>query len=262
MALAEMAPKTQTPLLQINEVTVRFGGLTALDKVTTAVHPGLITALIGPNGAGKSTLLNVITGFQRPTEGRVLFDGRDVTAQPAHARVGLGMARTFQDMEVLPRLTVLENVLLGLQGQPGEQLWRLFLTPCHAWRQQRAAIERALDILKLVGVKDKADELCCNLSFGDQKLVVLARLLATDATMFMLDEPGAGLPSRQIDQLGVILQQMVDVGKTVLLVDHNMRLVMSYAHWVVVLHHGRLIAAGTPDQIRTNPEVVQIYLTG
>ena len=249
------------PLLRTERVGVRFGGLVALEDVSIDVEPNIITALIGPNGAGKSTLLHAISGFQPVTSGRVMLRGADITSLPAHARIGLGMARTFQDNEVLPRLTVLENTLLGIQGQSGERVWRLVLTPRQVRRQKRASVERALDILDSLGLRALADRMAGALSYGQQKLLVLARMLATDADLFMLDEPGAGLSSRYIDQVGEALCKMVTLGKTVVLVDHNMRLIMNYAQRVVVLHHGQVIARGTPEEIKAHPEVLDCYLT-
>ena len=249
------------PLLRTERVGVRFGGLVALEDVSIDVEPNIITALIGPNGAGKSTLLHAISGFQPVTSGRVLLRGADITKLPAHARIGLGMARTFQDNEVLPRLTVLENTLLGIQGQSGERVWRLVLTPQQVRRQKRASVERALAILDSLGLQALADRMAGALSYGQQKLLVLARMLATDADLFMLDEPGAGLSSRYIDQVGEALCKMVTLGKTVVLVDHNMRLIMNYAQRVVVLHHGQVIARGTPEEIKAHPEVLDCYLT-
>ena len=249
------------PLLRTERVGVRFGGLVALEDVSIDVEPNIITALIGPNGAGKSTLLHAISGFQPVTSGRVMLRGADITSLPAHARIGLGMARTFQDNEVLPRLTVLENTLLGIQGQSGERVWRLVLTPRQVRRQKRASVERALAILDSLGLRALADRMAGALSYGQQKLLVLARMLATDADLFMLDEPGAGLSSRYIDQVGEALCKMVTLGKTVVLVDHNMRLIMNYAQRVVVLHHGQVIARGTPEEIKAHPEVLDCYLT-
>jgi ABC-type branched-subunit amino acid transport system ATPase component len=240
---------------------VRFGGLIALDQVTVDVQPGIVTAFIGPNGAGKSTLLNAVSGFQLISDGDVFLGDKRITHIPAHARIALGMARTFQDNEVLPRLTVLENTILGLQNQLGENVLRLVLNPRRVRAQKSASIETALSILDSVGLKDLANSIAGGLSYGQQKLLVLARLLATDASLFMLDEPGAGLSSRYIDQVGDILRKMVSYGKTVVLVDHNMRLVMNYAQFVVVLHHGQLIASGSPAEIKRNPDVLKVYLT-
>ena len=251
----------QSLALRTEILTVRFGGLTALDRVSVNVQPGIVTAFIGPNGAGKSTLLNAVSGFQAVSDGEVFLQGRQITHLPAHTRIALGMARTFQDNEVLPRLTVLENTLLGLQNQWGENVIRLLTRPRRVQAQRRASVERALSILDSVGLRSFANSMAGGLSYGQQKLLVLARMLATDANLFMLDEPGAGLSSRYIDQVGDILRKMVDLGKTVVLVDHNMRLVMNYAQRIVVLHHGQVIAVGTPAEIRSHPDVLACYLT-
>lgn len=252
---------SRTAVLSIAGVGVRFGGLVALENVTIDVEPNVITAFIGPNGAGKSTLLHAVSGFQPVSAGRVFLRGQDITNVAAHLRIGLGMARTFQDNEVLPRLTVLENTLLGIQGQHGERFWRLILTPGQVRRQKQASIERALEILESLGLKAVADQMAGALSYGQQKLLVLARMLATDADLFMLDEPGAGLSTRYIDQVGQALQKMIEYGKTVVLVDHNMRLIMNYAQTIVVLHHGQVLARGTPEEIKSHPEVLDCYLT-
>lgn len=249
------------PILEVDGASVLFGGLAALNDVSLSVPAGRITALIGPNGAGKSTLMNAITGFQSLTAGQVRFRGQNVTGIAPHDSVGIGFARTFQDLEVMLRLTVAENVLLGLQGQNGERLTSLFLTPRRTRRYFRADVQRVLDILKLVGIAEHADVLASELSYGQQKLLVLARLLATDAELLMLDEPGAGLPATNLHQIGSILRNMVAQGKTVLLVDHNMELIMTYADHVVVLHHGEIIASGTPEDVQGDPKVIDVYFS-
>lgn len=249
------------PLLEVAGASVLFGGLAALDDVSLAVAPHTITALIGPNGAGKSTLMNAITGFRPLSAGQVRFRGADITGVASHHAVGLGMARTFQDLEVMQRLTVAENVLLGLQDQPGERLGSLLLAPRRTRRRHLADVQRVLDILALVGIVEQADVVASELSYGQQKLLVLARLLATDADLLMLDEPGAGLPAVNLHQIGTILRGMVDRGKTVLLVDHNMELIMTYADHVVVLHHGKVIASGPPKVVQADPRVIDVYFS-
>lgn len=252
----------ESPVLEVQGVSVRFGGLSALTDVSLQVAPGRITAIIGPNGAGKSTLMNAITGFQQLTAGRVSLRGKDITGLAPHRAVGLGMARTFQDLEVMQRLTVAENVLLALQDQPGERLRPLLLSPRSTRRRYLADVQRVIDTLSLVGIVDSADMLAAALSYGQQKLLVLARLLATDAELLMLDEPGAGLPEANLHQIGKILRDMVDhQGKSVLLVDHNMELIMTYADHVIVLHHGQIIASGTPKEIQADSRVINVYFS-
>jgi branched-chain amino acid transport system ATP-binding protein len=250
-------------VVEIREVTRSYGDLLALDNITIDIPAGRITGLIGPNGAGKSTLLNIISGFERPISGSVLMDGRDITRLPAHRRVDLGITRTFQDVEIFPTLTVLENVMLGFHHQKGEVLWRLMLTPLAVLRERNRLIEQALGILATVGIIDeRPDELAGNLSYGQQKLLALARLIPTNAQLFMFDEPGSGLPRPMVAHMGQLLRRIVsEHGKSVLLVDHNMELVLDYAEHVIVLHHGQLLAEGTPDEVRMHPDVIRVYLS-
>jgi branched-chain amino acid transport system ATP-binding protein len=253
---------TTEPIVEVRNVNRNYGDLIALDDVSIDIPKGKFTGLIGPNGAGKSTLLNVISGFERPVSGKVMLAGRDVTGVPAHRRVELGITRSFQDVEIFPTLSVLENVLLGFQDQAGENVGRLLFTPGTVARQRNRFIAQALGILKTVGIIDeRPDELAGNLSYGQQKLLALARMLPTNAQLYMLDEPGSGLPRPMVAHMGSLLQRLArDHGKSVLLVDHNMELVLNYAEHVIVMHHGALLAQGSPDHVRRHPEVVRVYL--
>jgi ABC-type branched-subunit amino acid transport system ATPase component len=255
------SPVDGQPILEVTGASVVFGGLRAVDGVTLSVPERSVSAIIGPNGAGKSTLLNAVSGFTRLTAGRVSFRGRDISRMASHKAVGLGMARTFQDLEVMQRLTVAENVLLGFQQQPAERLSRLFLTPGATRRAHRATVQETVNVLDRVGLLDRADVLASELSYGEQKLLVVARLLATDADLLMLDEPGAGLPDANLHQIGAILRETAAAGRAVLLVDHNMDLVMTYADHVTVLHHGQVIAAGTPKDIQADQRVIDVYFS-
>lgn len=252
---------TDRPMLEVEHASVSFGGLRALKDVSIQAQEGKVTALIGPNGAGKSTLLNAVSGFTRLDEGRVTFQGQDITGMRPHHGVGLGLARTFQDLEVMQRLTVAENVLLGFPDQPAERLSRLLLTPWIANRHHRETVQKTVDLLHHVGLLERADTLASDLSYGEQKLLVVARLLATGADMLMLDEPGAGLPDVNLHQIGSVLREAVAGGRTVLLVDHNMDLIMNYADQVTVLHHGQVIASGTPAQIQADQSVIDVYFS-
>jgi branched-chain amino acid transport system ATP-binding protein len=250
-------------IVEVSRVTRSYGELLALDDVTLSIPEGRITGLIGPNGAGKSTLLNIISGDEQPVSGTIRLGGVDVTLLPTHRRVGLGITRTFQDVEVFPTLTVLENVMLGFQNQKGEALWRLVATPRAVRSERDRLVAQALGILKAVRIIDeRPDELAGNLSYGQQKLLALARLLPTNARLFMLDEPGSGLPRPMIAHMGGLLRHIVSrYGKSVLLVDHNMELVLEYAEHVIVLHHGKLLAQGSPEFVRNHPEVISVYLS-
>lgn len=257
-----MPLSNEPPLMEAREVTVRFGGLLALEEASIEVEQGKVTALIGPNGAGKSTLLHVISGFQRPTRGDVLLRGESIVGQSPHALVRRGLARSFQDLEVFGLLTVAENLALALPNQVSESMFRLMTQPAAVRRERREVIEAVGAILERLGIEEYADELAGNLSYGVQKQVILGRLLATGAELLMFDEPGAGLPRAATENLGTLLRTVVaEEGKSVLLVDHNMDLVLQFADYVYVLHAGRVIVAGTPQEIRDNEQVADVYLS-
>lgn len=249
------------PMLEVQHASVQFGGLRALNDVSLEVPEGKITALIGPNGAGKSTLLGAISGFTRLTEGEVHFRGKNITHMRPSQAIGLGLARTFQDLEVMQRLTVAENVLLGIPDQKAKKLSRLLLTPFATRRDHHEAVQKTVDLLAYVDLLDRADSMASDLSYGEQKLLVVARLLATGADLLMLDEPGAGLPDVNLHHVGAVLRRAVEDGKTVLLVDHNMDLIMQYADQVTVLHHGQVIATGSPREVQADPRVIDVYLS-
>lgn len=252
---------TEAIMLDVENVSVRYGGLRALSDVSVIVPQGKITALIGPNGAGKSTLLGAISGFTQISSGRIRFKDQDITMMRPFEAVGYGLARTFQDLEVLDSLTVAENVLLGLPDQKSKRLWRLIFAPRSARRDHRQQVQRTIDLLDYVGLLDRADSLASDLSYGEQKLLVVARLLATGADLLMLDEPGSGLPAVNLHQIGAVLRRAVEDGKTVLLIDHNMDLIMNYADHVTVLHHGEVIASGPPAQVQADPRVIDVYFS-
>lgn len=249
-------------LLRTSGLTVRFGGLLALEDASIDVQPGTLTALIGPNGAGKSTLVQVVSGFQRPTAGDVLLRGESIVGRKPHELVRLGLARTFQDVEIFGRLTVAENIAMALPDQHSDSMIRLLTRPRRILRERTEVIARTADILQRINLLPMADELTENLSYGQQKQVVLGRLLATGAELLIFDEPGAGLPRADVRGLGQLLRRVVrEEGKTVLLIDHNMELVLEFADVVHVLHAGRVIVSGTPDQIRHDERVMDVYLS-
>lgn len=263
MTVSTAEPMTDAaPILEVSDVTVTFGGLVAVRRATFGIEAGTVTALIGPNGAGKSTLLNVISGFIRPDKGQVVYRGHDITTIRPHTAPSLGLARTFQHVDVTQELTVCENVVTALQDQIGERPLRVLVSPLKWKRERQNNVRRALEILDRVGLTGRADVLASDLAYGEQKQLVLARLIATDADLLMLDEPGAGMPASSLDEIGRILQELVrDHGKSVVLVDHNMQLVLNYAEQVIVLHHGEVIATGPPDEIRRNADVLRVYLS-
>jgi branched-chain amino acid transport system ATP-binding protein len=236
------------PLLSVEHVTRTFGGLVALDDVSLAVDPGQIAGLIGPNGAGKTTAFNVITRLYKPDSGRVVFDGKDLLRTRAHKVVGLGVARTFQNVVLFPLMTVLENVLVGTHSR------RWFFS-------ERAARGDAEEVLSYLGLSALAPRPAAGLPFGTLKRIELARALVSRPRLLLLDEPAGGLNHEEVESLGRFIVQIRDDYKlTVLLVEHHMNLVMAISDHVHVLNFGRQIAGGTPGEVQSNPAVIEAYL--
>ena len=235
-------------LLQTENVSVRFGGVMALQDVTLDADSGYVTGLIGPNGAGKTTIFNVITGLQEPTGGRVLIDGADVTSTRAHKRARLGVARTFQRLEVFGSLTVRDNVLVAAEIK-------------RRWSRDKSHPRQVADaLLERVGIRAVADERTDSLPTGLARLVELARALATKPRLLLLDEPGSGLDHGESEDLGKLLVSLAGEGLAVLLVEHDVELVMRVCQRIHVLDFGQKIAEGTPAEVQANPRVQAAYL--
>lgn len=247
-------------LLETKDLTMKFGGLTALDAVSFSIARGEILGLIGPNGAGKTTCFNAISGVFRPTSGSVIFDGAALGRIKRHQITNRGIARTFQNIRLWGEMTALENVVVGTDSRhktsvPGA----VFRTPRHR-REEREAIERAVEVLRFVGIAHRGEEKAKNLSYGDQRRLEIARALATEPKLLCLDEPAAGFNPSEKAALIDLIQAIRDRGYTVLLIEHDMRLVMGVTDRIVVLEFGRKIAEGLPSEIREDPAVVAAYL--
>jgi ABC-type branched-subunit amino acid transport system ATPase component len=247
------------PLLEIRGLIKRFIGVTAVDQVDLSVERGELVSLIGPNGSGKTTLFNCVTGYLAADGGRVLFGGRDVTNAPSHRVARLGIARTFQQVSVFPRLSALDNLLVFLQQHQEESLLARLLRTRRLRRLETEAVERARRLLELVGLADRASAAAGGLSYGQRKLLAFAAALMPDPELLLLDEPAAAVNPTMINQMKQHILALHRQGKTVLLVEHNMDVVMDISQRIVVLDHGEKIAEGPPDVIRRDARVVEAY---
>jgi branched-chain amino acid transport system ATP-binding protein len=246
-------------ILETRLIRKKFGGLLAVDDATLSVAPRSITALIGPNGAGKTTLFNIITGFFRPDRGNILFQGRSIVHQPPHAIARQGLVRTFQIAKALTKMSVLDNMMLAAPSQSGESFWWALLRSWGA--QERAIHDQSMELLRLFRLDHLSGEYAGTLSGGQRKLLELARALMTGPTMVLLDEPMAGVnPTLGRELLEHIAALRDERNMTFLYVEHDMEVVMNHSDRVIVMAEGRVIAEGTPAQVRSHPDVVDAYL--
>lgn len=247
-------------LLQVNKLSKRFGGVIAADNVDLGVLPGQIVGLIGPNGAGKTTVFNMITGFCEPSGGQVLFGGQDITDYPPNRIAELGMTRTFQNIRLFAGLSVVENVLVGLHTKTRSGVLDAICKTSRHRHEEQASLDAAMDILGRLGLVDQANEAPASLPYGDQRKVEIARALAGEPRILLLDEPAAGMNESETAELRDFIGALTHDGVTVFLIEHDMKLVMSACDYVYVLDHGVMIAEGKPEEIQGNPKVVEAYL--
>jgi branched-chain amino acid transport system ATP-binding protein len=249
-------------LLRAEGVVKRFGGVAAVDGVTLEVRRGEIAGLIGPNGAGKTTFFDCLAGEQRPSAGRILLQGRAVEREGADRRVGRGLARTFQIPRPFAALSLVENVMLGRQGQAGEQIWPNWFTPGRVARQERETYERAMDLLDFVSLAPLAHQPARILSGGQRKLLELARALMAEPAIMLLDEPAAGVNPSLLEVIIARIAELNGRGMTFLVIEHNMDMVARLCRHVFVMASGRLLREGRPDEVAADPAVIEAYLGG
>lgn len=261
MMLSQQTPETQAEqILEVQDLTKMFGGVKAQDQISFSIEKGIICGLIGPNGAGKTTLFNMITGIYRPDAGKVLFNGRDIRKTPVHRLVKAGVARTFQHVELFSSMTLLENILVGMHVRTKAGFWAAVTRMPSMKSEERQSRRRAEELLEFTGLVADAHKMARDLPAGRQKTAQIARALASDPLLLLLDEPAAGLNSVETHALGKLIQKIKKSGITMILVEHDMSLVMEMSDKVVVLDQGKKLAEGTPRQIQSNEAVMSAYL--
>jgi branched-chain amino acid transport system ATP-binding protein len=251
-----------TTLLEASNVTKRFGGLTAVNKVDFVINKGMIAGLIGPNGAGKTTFFNMITGVYTPTEGQILFDGKPISGLRPDLIQRQGISRTFQNIRLFGQMSAIENVLVGMHARLKGNILESFFRPPRVIREERNAKEKALHMLDFVGLgRSTADIAARNLPYGLQRRLEVARALASDPKLLLLDEPTAGMnPQEKKDLTALVDQVRKELGVTVLLIEHDMKVVMGISDRVSVLDHGEKIAEGSSKEVQSNAQVIEAYL--
>jgi len=248
------------PILEVRDIYKNSDGIKAVDGFSLSIEGGKIISLIGPNGAGKTTVFNIITGFIEPERGSIYYKGNPILGMPPYRIANLGIARTFQNLRVLDKLTVLENVLLARKEQRGEKIWNAIWRSKGQKKEENKNRERAMTLLKFVGLSGKGEDLAEELSYGQQKLLTIACNLSAEPDLLLLDEPVAGLHPTMISKMLSMIEDLSKKGKTIFLIEHNLEAVMEVSHSVIVMDEGRKIIEGDPQIIREDPEVIEAYL--
>ena len=262
-SVAQQSGSPGPPVLQVDGLTRRFGGLTAVDRCSFHIDAGRITGIIGPNGAGKSTIFNIVTGALPPTGGRILFEGEDVTGLPAHVLFHRGIVRTFQIPHEFGRLTVLENLMTVPAAQPGERLWPVWVAPGAVARREREVRERAEETLEFLTLWELRDALAMNLSGGQKKLLELGRAMMAEPRLVLLDEPGAGVNPTLLVKLGNMIRRLNrERGYTIVIIEHDMDFIASLCERIIVLAQGAVLTEGTMGAVRRDARVIDAYLGG
>jgi branched-chain amino acid transport system ATP-binding protein len=246
--------------LELEHLTIKFGGLLAVDDISFGVEQNEIHGLIGPNGSGKTTIFNMLSGYYKPTSGKIIFEGKNIAGLPAHKITQAGFARTFQNLRLFKSMTVLENVMVSMGHHAKTQLLDVMFNPIAARRENALFTDKAMQFLDLLDIRKHANDLALSLPYGSQRRVEIARALATEPKILLLDEPAAGLNEVETDELANILEKIHQSGITIFIVEHDMKLVMGACQVITVIDYGKKIAEGDCDCVRSNPRVIEAYL--